>query len=122
MDDFKSIKELARELRNNPTPAEKKLWEVIRKRQLNNCKFLRQHPIIYGQKQTKINFFIPDFYCAKKKLVIEVDGSIHDYQKYYDEQRDLILNKKDLKVVRFKNKELKNMGAVKIKILTHLKV
>ena len=54
--------------------------------------------------------------------MIEVDGSIHDYQKYYDEQRDLILNKKDLKVVRFKNKELKNMGAVKIKILTHLKV
>jgi very-short-patch-repair endonuclease len=120
MDDFKSIKELARELRNNPTPAEKKLWEVIRKRQLNNCKFLRQHPIIYGQKQTKINFFIPDFYCAKKKLVIEVDGSIHDYQKYYDEQRDLILNKKNLNVLRFKNEELNDIRKVKNKILEHL--
>ena len=81
MRDFKSIKELARELRKNPTDAEVKLWEVLRKRRLNNCKFLRQHPIIYNQKQHKINFFIPDFYCAEKKLVIEVDGRVHDYQQ-----------------------------------------
>ena len=52
--------------------------------------------------------------------MIEVDGSIHDYQKYYDEQRDLILNKKNLNVLRFKNEELNDIRKVKNKILEHL--
>lgn len=80
MKKFKSITELARELRKKPTPAEKKLWQEVRKRQLNNCKFLRQYPIIYSEKQRgKFNFFIADFYCAEKNLVIELDGRIHRY-------------------------------------------
>lgn len=118
---FSSITELARELRNNPTPAESKLWHEIRKRQLNKCKFLRQHPIFYNEEtRGNLNFFIADFYCADKKLVIELDGRIHRYQKYYDQQRDLILKKKGLKVLRFKNHELDNIDKVKKEILIHL--
>lgn len=121
MKNFKSIKELARKLRKNPTDAESKLWEALRKRKLGGFKFLRQHPIIYNQKQNKINFFIADFYCAEKKLVIELDGKIHDFQRNYDQQRDLVLRKKGLKIIRFKNKELENMKTVRGKILNHLK-
>lgn len=120
MQKLKSITELARELRNNPTPSEKKLWQLVRKKQLNNCKFLRQHPIIYGQNHNRLNFFIADFYCAKKKLVVELDGRIHRYQKNYDTQRDLILKKKNLKVLRLKNEELQDMRKVKEKILSYL--
>jgi len=116
----KSITELARDLRKNPTPSEKKLWQLLRKKQLNDCKFLRQHPIIYSQSENKVNFFIADFYCAKKKLVIELDGEIHKYQKYYDSQRDLILRKKDLRVLRLQYKELNNINEVKQKILQYL--
>ncbi|NGP86888.1 endonuclease domain-containing protein [Fodinibius halophilus] len=120
MNTFKSIKELARKLRKNPTDSERKLWEVLRKRRLNGCKFLRQHPITYKQKQDNIYFFIADFYCAEKKLVIELDGKIHDFQRNYDEQRDLILQKKGLTVLRLNNNELSNLKAVRTKILHHL--
>ena len=117
---WKSITELARELRNNPTPAEKKLWSMLRKRQLNDCKFLRQHPIIYGQREEEVHFFIADFYCSEKKLVIELDGKIHRHRKYYDQQRDLILEKKGLQVLRIDNEELNNLDKVKARILTCL--
>ena len=56
---------------------------------------------IYG-----FNYFIADFYCAEKKLIIELDGKIHDEQKEYDENRDRILKEMKLKVIRFKNHEL----------------
>ncbi len=120
MKNRKSITELARDLRKNPTPSEKKLWQILRKKQLNGCKFLRQHPIIYGQTRNKLNFFIADFYCAKKKLVIELDGEIHIYQKDYDSQRDLILQKKNLTVLRIQNEELNSINEVKEKILKYL--
>lgn len=121
MNNLNSITELARELRNNPTPAERKLWHEIRKRQLNNCKFLRQRPIIYNEEpKGKLNFFIADFYCADRKLVIELDGRIHRHQKNYDQQRDLILKKKGLNVLRIENYELNNIDKVKKVILMHL--
>lgn len=117
---YKTIKELARKLRKNPTNAEKKLWKILRKRKLDGFKFLRQHPIIYEQRQNKINFFIADFYCAEKKLVVELDGKVHHYQKHYDQQRDLILKEKDLNVLRIKNKYLENIETVKQRILNFL--
>jgi len=61
-------------------------------------------------------FFIADFYCAEKKLVIEIDGKIHDFQKDYDQRKDEILSNMDLKVVRIKNEEMKNVGKVLEKI------
>jgi len=116
----KSITELARELRKNPTDSEKILWEVLRQRRLAGYRFVRQKPFVYDQYNQQRFFFIADFYCAEKKLVIELDGEIHDYQKYYDYQRDLVLQKLGLKTVRISNDELGNFEKVKKKILSEL--
>ncbi|MGB7375274.1 MAG: DUF559 domain-containing protein [Rivularia sp. (in: cyanobacteria)] len=74
--------EKAKELRKNMTPAEKKLWNNYSK--TLKTRFLRQRPI---------DNFIVDFYCAKLRLVIEIDGETHftDEAKTYDLQRTLIL-------------------------------
>jgi very-short-patch-repair endonuclease len=102
----------ARELRKNQTPAEKLLWEQIRNRKLSNCKFLRQHPIPYRNFNNSISYFIPDFYCADKKLIIELDGKIHDFQKEYDQNREAILKDSDMSVLRFKNEELNDLNKI----------
>ncbi len=114
----KSITELARELRKNPTESEKILWEQLRKRRLNGHRFVRQKPLIYEQNQNQRFFFIADFYCAQKKLVIEVDGPVHEYQQYYDYQRDLVVEKLGLRTVRILNDELNDMETVRSKILS----
>ena len=109
---------LARELRKNPTPEESLLWGLLRKKQLNGLKFLRQHPIIYGQQANgSLLFFVADFYCAKRKLIVELDGRIHDFQKEYDHNRDAILAGLGLRVVRIENDELIDSEKVLRKIL-----
>jgi very-short-patch-repair endonuclease len=74
------ILQRARELRQPQTPAEERLWYWLRNSQLEGMKFRRQHPV--GR-------FIVDFYCAEKKLVIEVDGDTHftPEQMAYDAAR-----------------------------------
>jgi very-short-patch-repair endonuclease len=119
MESRHSIIRLARELRKQQTPAEKILWNELKNRQLHGVKFLRQHPLIYEEDRGRIHFFIPDFYCAEHRLIIELDGKVHDYQKYYDQQRDLIIQKMRLNVVRFKNEEARNIDELKAKILAH---
>ena len=59
--------ELAKELRNNLTPAEELLWNA----------FLKNHKYRF-RRQKQIDNYIADFYCAKLKLVIEIDGNIHN--------------------------------------------
>ena len=104
------IRQRSRELRKNLTPAERKLWNVLRNRNLGNFKFRRQHPI---------GSFIADFYCAEVKLVIEVDGGIHAFQKEYDEMRTAWLEERGYHVVRFQNEEvLSNITQVANEILT----
>jgi very-short-patch-repair endonuclease len=115
----KRIIELARELRKNSTPAEKLLWAKLRNRQVCEKKFLRQHPLIYEEDRGHVHFFIADFYCAEHKLVIELDGKIHEKQKYYDRERDLIIEGLGLKVVRFENEEIENMETLIEKIKSH---
>jgi len=51
-------------------------------------------------------FFIADFYCHEKKLVLEIDGKIHQRQKDYDQLRTHIINTLGIKVIRFKNEEI----------------
>ena len=123
MSEHKSITELARELRNNPTPAERKLWRILRRRQLLNLKFLRQKHIIYLQTKDTAFFFIADFYCAEKKLVIEVDGKYHTSrtQETYDHNRDLVIQQFGLSTLRIRNDELEDLEQVKEKILAHLR-
>ncbi len=89
----------ARELRKKQTPAEQILWQCLRGRRLFDTKFRRQHNI--GQ-------YIVDFYCYNAKLVIEVDGKIHDLprQKERDLDRENWLKSHGLTVIRFTNEEV----------------
>jgi very-short-patch-repair endonuclease len=100
-----SITQLCRQLRQNQTPAEIQLWEELRNRHLAAYKFRRQHPIIYYGMQGRKSFFVPDFYCARKKLIIELDGKIHEFQKDYDENRDMVLAQLGLRTIRILNEE-----------------
>ena len=102
--------ERARELRKNQTPSEKMLWEVLRNRKFHNLKFRRQWPILFG---TSRDFFIADFYCSEKKVIIELDGKIHLKNRKYDEFRDEIIESFRIKVIRIKNEELSNIELVK---------
>jgi len=91
--------EFAKELRNNPTEPESKLWTYLCRNQLKGFRFKRQHPIKY---------FIADFYCHKAKLIIEIDGGYHNLpeQFEYDENRDYELENLGLKVLRFTNEDV----------------
>lgn len=93
---YRDMKERARHMRKNPTPAEAILWARLRKRQVKGFQFRRQHPIVR---------FIVDFYCAEAKLVVEVDGSVHDQPGHekYDVEREQFLEKLGLRVLRFSN-------------------
>ena len=86
----------AKSLRKNMTGAEKMLWERLRKKQLG-VRFKPQHPI--GR-------FIADFYCHQAKLVIEIDGEIHDGQKEYDIGRTSEMEDYGMRVLGFKNSEV----------------
>ena len=90
-----------RELRQESTEAEKLLWAELRNRKLNGWKFRRQHPL---------DKFIVDFYCNEKKLVVELDGSVHSEKinKEYDEARTAMLSGLNVIVLRFKNEEVVN--------------
>jgi very-short-patch-repair endonuclease len=110
------IKELAARFRKNPTEAEKKLWKFIRNKKLSGRKFLRQHPVIYQIIKNECFFFIPDFYCDKEKLLIELDGGIHDDSKEKDTRRDKILHNLGFCVLRIRNEELSDIEAVLLKI------
>lgn len=97
------IVNVAKILRKRMTKAEKILWERLRGRQLNNIKFRRQFPLVFGD-----NNFIADFYSAERKLVIEIDGGIHEESevKECDNYRENVIKLSDYKVLRFKNEEI----------------
>lgn len=121
LDQPKSITELCRELRRNQTPAEKLLWNELRKRNAGGEKFLRQFPIFAYHAFNRKAFYIADFYCARLKLVIEVDGPIHLQKKEYDDNRDLVMNHLGFSVMRFSNDDvLNNVDGVIKKIMFHL--
>jgi very-short-patch-repair endonuclease len=113
------ITETVRLLRRNQTSSENILWQILRNRNFEGKKFVRQHPIKV-EYQGKIRFFIADFYCHEKKLVIELDGKIHEKQKEYDEYRTFIINQLGIRVYRIKNEELKNLAAVTARIQAFL--
>ncbi len=96
---YELLREFALKNRNNPTEPELALWELLKSKKLEGYKFRRQH--IIGQ-------YIADFVCLKKKLVIEIDGLIHQMPdvKDSDESRTLWLEHKGYSVIRFKNEEV----------------
>jgi very-short-patch-repair endonuclease len=91
------MKERARELRQNMTLAENRMWYFLRNRRLKGYKFVREY-VIDG--------YIADFACREKKLVIEIDGSQHIDAAEYDQQRTKYLNSLGYKVLRFWNNEV----------------
>ena len=103
----------AKALRQDQTPSEKYLWHNLRANRLAGFHFRRQH-VIDG--------FIVDFYCHKVRLVVEIDGPIHQFQQEYDHEREHILRQHDLHLIRFTNEEvMENLEGVlwKLKIVCH---
>lgn len=99
-------------MRCEPTPAEEKLWQKLRNKQLLGFKFRRQH---------SIDRFIVDFYCGQANLIIEVDGSIHEYTQMEDAIRQEFLESLGFRVIRFRNEEVLNsLEGVLEKILGEL--
>ncbi|MBA3827425.1 MAG: endonuclease domain-containing protein [Taibaiella sp.] len=94
---LKPLKNFRTQLRHNLTPAEAALWRVLKNKQLQGRKFIRQHSIEY---------YIADFYCPSEKLIIELDGQVH-YTPGASENdfvRDERLGELGFKVLRFENK------------------
>jgi very-short-patch-repair endonuclease len=98
--------EKSRQLRNNMTPQQRKLWYIIRNRQFYGYRFRRQFPL--GQ-------YIVDFICREKKIIIEIDGGQHNEIQniQYDNKRTEYLISEGYKVLRFWNNDIdKNIGGV----------
>lgn len=117
---YSEIKGIAGRLWKNQTASEKKLWEILRRKQILGYKFLRQHPLYYDHNHDNHRFFIPDFYCSEIRLIIELDGAVHINQKEHDAFRDEILQSRDFKILRINNEELEDIKAVKNKIENYI--
>jgi very-short-patch-repair endonuclease len=88
----------AKSLRRELTQAERKLWSVLRNRQLSGAKFRRQQPI---------GPFIADFVCHDRRLIIEADGGQHA-DRIADKRRTSFLESKGYRVLRFWNNDILN--------------
>jgi len=91
------------------TEAERVLWSRLRANRLQNLHFRRQ-VVIRG--------FIADFYCHAARLIIEVDGAVHETQVEHDVERERILTSIGYRILRFSNEDvLNNLGRTMLKIL-----
>ena len=88
---------LCRQLREQQTPPEQMLWELLRDRRFEGYKFRRQQPL---------GNFVADFYCSASQLAVELDGGVHDTQRERDRARDAILAAHGVQVLRIHNAEL----------------
>ncbi len=88
-----------KELRSNLTPAEAALWQMLKNSQLLGRKFRRQHGI---------SCYIVDFCCREERLIIELDGEVHNdpLRAEYDSIRDAQLRALNYKVLHFENKHV----------------
>lgn len=95
------LNDLARTLRNNSTKAEIKLWNYLKKKQLNGYDFHRQKPI---------DNYIADFFCNTLMLAIELDGYTHSFESVYekDEKKEQSLNKIGITVLRYSDEDVMN--------------
>ena len=94
---WSALKPRASEMRQNPTEAKDVLWQALRRKQLDELSFRRQHPL---------NRFLVDFYCPSASLVIEIDGPVHDTTREIDQARQEFLEGLGLHVLRFTNDEV----------------
>ena len=104
------IKDIARKLRKNMTESEIILWSFIRWWKIW-AKFLRQKSICIFTEDSWLNrYIIPDFYCYDKKIILEIDWSIHNLKEVYllDLHKEKLLENMWFKVIRIKNEDIKN--------------
>ena len=87
----------AKELRNQASPAERRFWTLINKRQVDGFRFTRQY---------QIGPFYADFLCRAAKLVVKLDGSSHDFTVEQDANRTQFLNAQGYHVIRFTNQDV----------------
>jgi very-short-patch-repair endonuclease len=94
-----ALLQAARNMRQHMTDAEQRLWHCLRGKQLDGCRFRKQHPIAH---------FVLDFYCPTAKLAIEIDGGQHNTApgRASDEERTRCLNARGIHVLRFWNHEV----------------
>lgn len=108
----RKLQYIAKQLRQQPTVAEVMIWTHIKSKKVNGHKFRRQYPLYT---------FIVDFYCHELKLIIEIDGKIHDTQRNRDLERDRFLWLRGYTTLRFSNEEVFNNLEHVIKML-HTKI
>lgn len=96
---IQQLRLFAKTMRKQPTPAEARLWKFLCKSKINHLRFRRQHPLFS---------YIVDFYCHAYKLVIEVDGEVHEHQLPRDQSRDAFLKRYGYTVLRFTNEQVLN--------------
>jgi very-short-patch-repair endonuclease len=103
IDGYRHVREAARQLRNNMTASEVRLWSFLRGKQCGGMKFRRQAPI---------GAFIVDFYCPAYRFVIEVDGGIHQEEEVlaYDKRREESLREAGMTVLRLSNEEVSRIS------------
>ncbi|GLU43883.1 endonuclease domain-containing protein [Allomuricauda sp. NBRC 101325] len=109
----KELQHFRKKLRKNLTPSEAFLWSHLKAKKLYGRRFNRQH---------SIKNYIVDFYCAAEKLVIELDGAVHNtpQAQEYDAKRTKILNELGYTVIRFENKMVfENLESVLSEIASH---
>ena len=111
----RKLKPLARNLRSNMTDTEQLIWSKIRRKQIGDLNFYRQK---------NIGHYIVDFYCPKRKLIVEVDGGQHFENTGItrDQERDRYLQGLGFTVLRFSDIDvLRNIDGVIKRIHEHLK-
>ncbi|MBC7885750.1 MAG: endonuclease domain-containing protein [Saprospiraceae bacterium] len=96
----------ARDHRKNPTEAEKIFWENVRGKKLLGQKFNRQFIIEYKEILGNKLYYIADFHNFEHKIVIEIDGSVHQDQREYDIERQGDIETLGYQVIRFTNDEV----------------
>jgi very-short-patch-repair endonuclease len=95
-----------RELRTNMTKAEAIVWQKLRCKQLENCKFRNQY---------SVDRFVLDFYSPELKLAIEIDGESHFQEgvAQYDKERQIFIESAGIQFLRFTNQDVyENLNGV----------
>lgn len=100
----KTVVSRARSLRREPTEAERRLWTILRDRQIDGARFRRQHPV--GR-------YVLDFACVTHRLAVEADGGQHA-DSHHDARRDAFLRARGWRVLRVWNNDiLSNLEGVR---------
>ncbi len=94
-----TLKGRRRQLRQDATSAERKLWQHLRRKGLEKQKFKRQY---------SVGPYVVDFYCPEERLVVELDGAVHEtsWQRASDEARTDFLTKQGIRVIRYENRKV----------------